>query len=106
MATRREKVASALRRALARGEPWVCGRALGHAQCGGWRYSARVHELRADGVAIETRVCTCARCRWANDQARGRGEQPPLVHAYRITDPNPQPAPAGVFATSTKGTRP
>lgn len=86
MATRKDKVAAALSRALTRGEPWVCGRALGHAQCGGWRYSARIHELRADGVEIETRVCGCARCRWANDQARARGEQPPKVHAYRLAN--------------------
>lgn len=94
MATRREKVASALTKALARGEPWVCGRSLGHAQCGGWRYSARVHELRGEGVHIETKVCGCARCRWANDQATARGDRPPNVHAYSIAVPDRTGMPA------------
>lgn len=86
MTTKRDKVASALTKALKRGEPWVCGRSLGHANCGGWRYSARVHELRCDGMQIVSRLCDCARCRWANDQARARGEQPPNVHRYRLAD--------------------
>jgi hypothetical protein len=85
MSTRREKVRSALSRALADASgPWVCGRSLGHANCGGWRYSARVHELRAEGAVILSKVCACARCRWANDQARRRGDQPANVHCYQL----------------------
>lgn len=72
--------------ALAKGG-WVCGRTLMAAGCGGNRYSARLHELRKDGVRIESRTCTCARCRWANDQAAERGHQPPYVKCYRLVGP-------------------
>ncbi len=44
----------------------------------------RPHELRRAGVAVESRACVCHQCRWANDQARSRGDRAPNVYAYRL----------------------
>lgn len=84
-ATRRERVHHALQKAAATGDGWCCGRSLMHPKVGGNRYGARLHELRVAGVEWQSRTCICHRCRYANDEARRRGEVPPNVHMYRLT---------------------
>lgn len=44
-----------IRYLLGRGE-WVCGRDL-HRVC--WRYSARIFDLRRDGLDIQEKPCDC-----------------------------------------------
>lgn len=86
--TRRDKVLSALRRGLGQGDGWVCGRTLAHHKVGGWRYGARLHELRERGHAIQTAPCRCDRCRYARDNTPA-GQQPSDICKYRLITEGP-----------------
>lgn len=68
-----------------RNDGWVCGRTLTHPKVGGWRFGARLAEIRAAGVRVEKRVCNCdERCRYARLRARDAGNRPAVTWAYRI----------------------
>lgn len=90
MKPRTRQVLAALQRAAdanGTGDGWVCARQLAHPKVGGWRYSARLHEIREAGIDLERRVCRhCERCRYARAQARERGETPPRYYAFRLAD--------------------
>lgn len=74
----------ALQEAQTQGSGWVCGRSLAHAKCGGWRYTARLHEIRAEGWQVEKRLCGCDRCRYSADAARKVGKRPARIYAWRL----------------------
>lgn len=75
--TQRDTVLSLLRS----GE-WTCGNRL--ADEAGRRASARVFDLRREGLFIESATCRCQRCEAGRKRAQKQGRKPVFVAAYRL----------------------